>query len=291
VDDGGVAHVYRGQSGRTFAAGVASDLDLSPALLSWGGHEPIAVADVDGNSRSDLVVYDDQTRDVTVHPGNANGTLGSAIVASDDIYSALHTGSGEYFIDVADVTGDGRDDLVTMTTWDDVWVRPGKSDGTFDNPAGSYWNGVTIQTSLNDADGHEPIGVDDVNGDGRADLVTHKDGTINVYPGLASGYFNPPIASFGGELSSTLFDAERDAELATVMDINGDGHADLVAAGTNGTVSVYWGRVSNSFEYSTSTLTEFWSTQHAQHQNSNGREIITEKPALRRRGCGDSGCL
>jgi len=289
VDDGGTAHVYRGQSDRTFASGTTSDLDLSPALLSWGGHELIAVADVNGNGRADLVVHDDQTRDTLVYPGQSGGTFGTEVVAEGNIYSALHTGSGEYFVDVADVTGDGRSDLVTMTTWDDVWVRPGQSNSTFGDPAGSYWNGVVISTSLHDGSGHEPIGVDDVTGDGRADLVTSQEGSIHVYPGLASGYFASPTTSFSGALSSSLFTGTG-AELAAIMDVNGDGHADLVAATSGDGVRIYRGNTTGTFSYYTTALPAFLSTQHEQNQTASGRELLLEKPSLRRRGCDIDGC-
>lgn len=54
--------------------------------------------------------------------------------------------------------------------------------------------------------GHQVVGVLDVTGDGRADLVTLSAGTAYVYPGTPSGAFGGSTASFSGTMDSSFND-------------------------------------------------------------------------------------
>ncbi len=160
LTDDGKAHVYPGDPDRTFdargkdQAGTTTNLALTPGLLAPGGHEPIAVADVTGEGRADLISYDDVGDKVMVYPGEANRAFGAGVLARSAVSSALHTGSGEYFLDAADVTGDGKADLVSMTTTNNLRVYPGKAGGTFDAPFDSHKGEIT--PSSGDGVGYEP---------------------------------------------------------------------------------------------------------------------------------------
>jgi FG-GAP-like repeat len=295
LNSNGDAIVYPGRPDRSFGFPIPSlEGTLDPALLKTGGHEPIAAADVTGDGYADLVSYDDQSDHLTVYPGSAAGTFEAGETTAETVYSALHTASGEYFLDAADVTGDGKADLVSMTTWKDLYTRAGKADGTFAAAVSSQWGNV--DPALDNGSGREPFGVADVTGDGKADLVLGQSGSVYVYPaqsGVDLGRFGTPKAS-GGTTPSTTFGTSPGFEFPGILDIDGNGNADVVLAHTAGQVYVAGGQGDGSFKTSASvsfTAGFLKSTQHFQNQNADGSELVIEKPALRRRGCAANGCL
>jgi subtilisin family serine protease len=301
LNSNGSAYVHRGRTDKTFATGVASLSGVTPAVLAPGGHEPIAAADVNGDGRADLVTYNDQTYNVTVYRGKTDGTFETGTTALTAAYSAFHsdsTGVGRYFADVADVTGDGLADLVSMNTWKDLYVYAGQANGTFGAAVSSQWG--NIDPAMGDGKGYEPTGVDDVNGDGRADLVLHKDGTSYVYPALTgsdTGRFGTPVSNFSGGKPSTTFGQGSGfggggtGDEMLLMNVDGDAYADLVLANTANSVSVQRGRASSSFyDPHVAVASGFTTTQHFRNGASTNNEVATEKPAWRRRGCPIVGC-
>lgn len=127
---------------------------------------------------------------------------------------------------VADVNDDGRDDVVGFGDAG-TYVSTARADGTFDAPQlfirdfgydQGWLTALHVRTMA------------DVNGDGRSDVVAFgRDGTWIALSG--SNLFYPPVfyPEFGnnqGWLPSK--------HLRTTADINGDGHADIVAFGDDG---------------------------------------------------------
>jgi FG-GAP-like repeat len=285
------AYVYRGMPDATFGLGtLASPVpgNMTPALLKEGGHEPIAAADVNGDGHADLVTYRDAVDDVRVFLGQPSGKFAEPVSGVPaTVYAALHTGSGEYFLDLADVTGDGRADLVSMTTWDDLWVRPGNSTGTFDGAVGTtYHSGFTVDPAMEDGAGEEPLGLGDVNGDGKADLMTTTGGYGYVYPGTSGGWFSAKVKQGPG--TSTTFNSANAFEVAGILNVDGNAYADLVLRDSSG-ITVVKGTSNGVFSGAAQSLGGFKSTQHFQNQVS-GNEMVIEKPAYRRRGCASNGC-
>jgi hypothetical protein len=284
VTTSGSAFVYRG-SAEGFCCGVESLAGkMTLADSNGSGQDPVAVADVNGDGRADLVTVDTGGF-VSVYLGQTDRTFGPAIVSQNGFDSALHDEVGHYPIDVADVNGDGRADLVTMHTSGTVYVFEGSDDGHFANGIPSLVD--QVQPSLPSGTGHEPVGVADVTGDGKADLVTaHSSGTVYVFPGTDSGEFSAGVPSFAGALPSSLFN--RDGyELIGVLDVTGDGKADLVTLYTDGWPHVYPGTASGGF-------TDTGAASAAQINSSRfdgaGYDFATERLWMRRRGCSLTGC-
>jgi len=284
TDDGDV-HVYPGGEGKTFGSAVDSDLNLGPALLEAGGHEPIAVADVNGDRHADLVAYDDEADAVIVYPGKANASFGTGAIAQSEIASALHAGTGHYFLDVADVTGDGRGDLVSMTSGGDLNVFAGRNGATFAAPTVSHAG--QIDTAMDDEEGFEPVALGDSTGDGHADLVLldNTEDTLFLYPGAVDGTFGTVVEAWPYAVLSTTFDKEPASrnQFAGVMDVNGDDKADLTGA-IGGSVFVIKGQANGTFaEFDFSFGGSFATTQHGQ-AGSTKHEMAAEKPSWKRRG-------
>lgn len=110
----------------------------------------------------------------------------------------------------ADVTGDGKVDLIITGDPKELVVLPGQGDGNFGQPiTRRIPDLLATQYSMD---------VADLNGDGRLDIVVLGESDLIVH-------FQPPQ---GGVGNSTRFaHAMTGAMMVTAADINGDGRADL----------------------------------------------------------------
>ncbi|MEV4813345.1 FG-GAP repeat domain-containing protein [Micromonospora avicenniae] len=125
-----------------------------------------------------------------------------------------------------DVTGDGRDDVLTFTqnALADVYVA---------NSTGTAFAGTSVKWNDFFSIGGETASSGDVNGDGRDDIVTFAhSNTGDVYVALSNG------SSFGGGQKWHDWFAPG-AEIGAVGDVNGDGRDDIVAFTHNAAGDVY----------------------------------------------------
>jgi FG-GAP-like repeat len=128
---------------------------------------------------------------------------------------------------VADLTGDGRGDLVGFAD-DGVWVALGNGAGGFDAPT------RVLEAFARDAGGWDlvahPRFVADVTGDRCSDLVGFGEDGVWVALGDGVGRFGPPsfvLADFGR--TGGGWDSTR--HLRVPADLTGDGRADIVGFG------------------------------------------------------------
>src|SRR5262249_59356018 len=118
-------------------------------------------------------------------PGNGDGSFQPRV--------DLAVGGAPRAVAVGDFNGDGRLDLVTaQQLTDTVSVLLGHGDGTFTRPLAFTASGADFTPSS--------MAVDDVNGDGRLDLVIKSDSfldsdayQIGVLLGNGKGVFQAPI--------------------------------------------------------------------------------------------------
>jgi len=198
----------------------------------------IAIADVNGDHKPDLVVANGHSNSVGVLLGNGDGTFKPAATY----------GSGAFFpmsVAVADVNGDGKPDIAVANECGPVFcdgsvgVLLGNGDGTFRSVV-TYSSGGSYGLS---------VAIADVNSDGRPDLLVANGcvsfnfcgtkGAVAVLLGNGDGTFQTATEYLsGGSYPYSL----------KVADLNGDGKLDLVAANSDsGTVGVLLGRGDGTF--------------------------------------------
>jgi hypothetical protein len=135
-----------------------------------GGAAPraIAVADLNGDGKLDLVIANYEGNSLTILLGNGDGTFTPALG------SQVTVGNGPYAIAVADLNGDGKLDLAIANYLDNtLTLLLGNGDGTFTSASGS---------PLPVGAGPSSIAVGDFNGSGRLGLaVTNWTGnTVSI---------------------------------------------------------------------------------------------------------------
>jgi hypothetical protein len=220
---GGNAAVLINNGDGTFRAG--------PTLTVPGSPTSVVVGDFNGDGRQDVAVGTQQGT-VYVFRGNGNGTFGTALVFN------LGTNNSVQSLAAGDFNGDGKLDLAVTSNQLPadtglVTILLGKGTGTF----------TRGQVTTVGVDG-EGLTVTDLNGDGKADLVTTsllpgglRD--VKVLLGIGNGTFQKPIAVTPGSRATSL----------AAGDFNGDGKQDLVLVDRfSSTVSVLPGNGNGTFQ-------------------------------------------
>ena len=202
---------------------------------------PRLVGDINGDGRADIVGFGHTH--VIVALGQSNGTFSNATVTINNFcYYAGGWRVGQHPRTLADVNGDGRMDIVGFGGTH-VLVALGQSNGTFSNPFTTV-NNYCIGSGGWTPDKHLRF-LNDVNGDGRADIVGFGDTHVYVSLGLSNGRFTNPIARLNAFCQSA--GAWRVNHHPRLMeDVNGDGRADIVGF-ANSRVYVALGRSDGGF--------------------------------------------
>ena len=201
------------QSPRTFAVGANQSYAMS-----------VALTDVNGDGKKDIVVANGIGGTVSVLLGNGDGTF-----APQRTFAA---GPNPYCVSVLDVSGDGKPDIIVANNdlSGTVGVLLGNGNGIF-------------QTQRTFAVGSYPRSAiaADVNGDGKPDLVVanYASSTISVLLGNANGTFGAQATFSSGAYPQSVI----------VADVNGDSKQDLIVTNySSNAVSVLLGNGNGTFQ-------------------------------------------
>ena len=204
----------------TLKAQVSFVLSSSPGV----GSDPnsVAVADVNGDGKVDLICANYYGNSLTVLTNNGGGGF-----VQSGTYTSV--GSSPISVTAADVNGDGKMDLICMGSTLTVLTNNGTGGFVL---SGQYPVGASSVTAA------------DVNGDGKVDLICANWGssgqgnTLTVLTNNGSGGF---------VLAGTYTVGNGPYSVAAA-DVNGDGKMDLICANSSGnTLSVLTNNGSGGF--------------------------------------------
>ncbi|HKQ56254.1 MAG TPA: FG-GAP-like repeat-containing protein [Candidatus Eisenbacteria bacterium] len=223
----GIADLVTLNSDSTLSVRLGGVTGLGPAMATPfpGACRTMALGDLNGDGRPDLVVGTQSPTFVSVMLGLGNGGFG----ARTDIAARPYPNA----IAIGDVNHDGRADLVVGNDGDAmISVLLGNGDGTF-QPRVDF-AGAQVGNAL---------ALGDLNEDGHLDLVRGSNvlptSYVHVHAGHGDGTFGP----------STAFQTAMSSGGLAIVDLDRDGHLDVLRAsiGAN-VVSFLRGRGDGSLE-------------------------------------------
>ncbi len=253
--DLGTAPVPRFQSdASTVSLGIAW-FGASPASGSWSSQNlyPRLVAQIDGDGRIDAEApgfkIGDGLADIVgfgrdgmvVSRGTGAGNFAASYLAIANFGSEASAGGwtsqDQYPRLIGDVNGDGRDDVVAFG-WSGVYVDLATGSGGFDPVTASVaFFGVSPAAGDWTTQDQNPRLLGDVNRDGRDDIVGFAYDGVWVALANGGGGFSAPFfarADFGASDAAGGWSSQN-ATPRSLADVNGDGMADIVGFGYDGT--------------------------------------------------------
>jgi VCBS repeat protein len=191
----------------------------APLTLYSGGANWVAVGDLNGDGAPDVALTDGVGVKVLLHTGAASATTYAAPVSVFTQTANLNV-AGANIIAIADVNGDGLNDLVITDPGPtggaaptvNVLLQDAANHGTFLAP---------VSYPISTPDSPQSIVVTDLQGTGKLDIVIGGRESVIV---LLHDPANP-----GRFLASTSY-AAQDANEIAVADINRDGKPDIVVS-------------------------------------------------------------
>ncbi len=257
---------YAGDGQGHFNTVNAPETDNVPYALSMGTYQLQALA-----GKLNLVYGTDteniQTGQTTIAlvgmPSNGDGTFGSA--------NTLASISGSF--QFQDINADGIPDIVTSDGDGNLYVAPGRSDGSFQPPVSVIGGATAVYPSS--------FALVDVNGDNLPDFIDVEKGFIGIYLNDGDETFGGPSGIATANYSSS-FDYTGLGGVA-VGDFNADGKIDLAVTDYfYGRTSIYFGNGGGSFQGASQiaegapepTVPDYLATTTALDVNGDGKQDI-----------------
>ena len=207
----------------TIATGRGDGTFRDPAATPSVGDaaQPIVMADVDGDRRSDVVSWEGASHQLTVLLGGKGPLVRSDADVVEDVVDCAYSDWSSSVSNAGDIDEDGFDDfvhvscagrLVTLLGSASGAIRLGPSQPTFGPGFCSSPDGSDCPQDLKSV-------LADVDGDGHLDFVQRSDHAARIHPGNGDGTFRDVV-----EVAA----APYEAHLMSVSDVDADGHPDLI---------------------------------------------------------------
>jgi hypothetical protein len=188
------------------------------------GRKPsaVAVADLNGDARLDVVTANTSDNNVSVLLANTTGAFAGQVTYA--------VGTSPVYVAIADLNGDSKPDIVAANSASStVSVLINKGDGTFNSQV-TYAVGTTPMH----------VAIADIRGNGTLDIVTANKGanSVSVLLGHGDGTFDTKV-DYGVGAGPVA---------AAVADVTGDGKRDIVVANSGAsTLSLLAGNGNGTF--------------------------------------------
>ena len=229
-------YVSLGTSAGSFAAPFLATTAFAGAI-GWSSNDRYVrlLADVNADGRADIIGFGNEG--VYVALSTPDGSFAAAGLVLTGFSAGGGWSSNDlYMRQLGDVNGDGKVDIVGFGN-EGVYVALGTGNGSFTAPTLAITAfGAAASAGGWSSNDHYLRQLADVNGDGKSDIVGFGNDGVYVALGTASGSFAAPTlaltafgagANGGGWSSNNLY-------LRQLVDVNGDGRADIVGFGNDG---------------------------------------------------------
>jgi len=239
-----------------FAAKTYYTVGASPTVAT--------IKDVNDDGTPDIITANRYSNHVSVLPGNGDGTF-----APPKDYPVADQPTS---VAVGDVNGDGKNDIVTANPYGDTNPDSGRVSVLLGDGNGNFGT----QTNYTVGYGAVSVAVEDLNKDGKNDLVT-----ANTYNNNISVLLRNSSGSFS-RTDIPLNSANSGPESISLKDLDKDGNLDIISASpsgtnSNGSVSVLLGNSNGTFAAQTNYAVGYGASSVAVGDiNKDGRnDIVT----------------